>query len=259
MIFHPTTNGVLLNFRVVYGTTTPSSALENDLWLNTEIPIDGYAFCSEAPSQPEEGMAWISVGTDSVLGFSAVKPGIIFVYPVGAKQYIGGEWVVKDLYVYQNGMWRQNELYVFNAGETYDAVTGGWSPDGYYGSAVQNTKAYLSDTQIVCGTRSGSGSNYDGVIGTNLPVQISGKKTLIAKGTVNNYKSSSVYSIGLVAEKGNVSNAAAETKITRVGAFDVKVDVSELNGAYYVFAGAMTGSAQETYDSEMRIDLIAFQ
>ena len=42
-----------LNFRVIGGTTAPANPKENDIWVNTDVKIPNWAFCSEEPDAGE--------------------------------------------------------------------------------------------------------------------------------------------------------------------------------------------------------------
>ena len=41
--------GASLNFKVVGGTSTPSSPKENTIWVNTDAEISSWAFSAEEP------------------------------------------------------------------------------------------------------------------------------------------------------------------------------------------------------------------
>lgn len=49
MLGRTNTGGAGLNFKVVGGTTQPSSPKENTIWVNTDTPITSWDFSSEAP------------------------------------------------------------------------------------------------------------------------------------------------------------------------------------------------------------------
>ena len=95
--------GTALNFRVVGGTTAPTNPAENCIWVNTDTPITSWIFSATEPSPAEAGMVWISTGTSSQVEFNALKKNAIQVYPISAKQYIGGAWVDKTAKSYQGG------------------------------------------------------------------------------------------------------------------------------------------------------------
>lgn len=110
--------GNALAFRVLGGTSAPSSPKENDIWVNTSTSITGYVFSATQPTG-SSGMVWISVGTFSTVGFNALKKNGIHVYPISAKQYVSGNWVNKTAKSYQNGAWRDwlIQTYIFQSGK----------------------------------------------------------------------------------------------------------------------------------------------
>lgn len=94
-----------LNFKIVGGTSEPSSPRENDIWINTDVKITSWVFSATEPETPVEGMVWISTGTTSTVEFNALKKNGIQVYPLSAKQYLDGVWVDKTAKSYQGGEW----------------------------------------------------------------------------------------------------------------------------------------------------------
>ena len=115
-----------INFKLVGGTTQPSGPSENTIWVNTSTEINGYAFSVDAPADPVEGMVWIKTGAASRVAFNLLKKNVIFVYPMSAYQYIGGEWVMVTAKTYQDGAWQDWITYAFYRGDTCDGLTGGW-------------------------------------------------------------------------------------------------------------------------------------
>lgn len=94
-----------LNFKVFNGTSTPSTQVENAIWVNTDIPIASYYFSSVEPGDLSVGDVWFSISTDSSVAFNALKKNGIMVYPVSAKQYDGSSLVEKTAKIYQEGNW----------------------------------------------------------------------------------------------------------------------------------------------------------
>lgn len=115
-----------LNFEVVGGTTQPENPVENTVWVNTDEEITGWCFDVTEPENAEEGTVWIEVGTDSGNNFNALTENCIRLYPVGAMQYLSGAWVAKDAQIRQNGAWVSWRTYIYNAGDQYTIVTGGY-------------------------------------------------------------------------------------------------------------------------------------
>lgn len=107
--------GVELNFEVVGGTSQPSTPKANTIWVNTSTSITDWVFSATQPTAAS-GRVWIATGTSSAVEFNALKKNGIQVYPISAKQYIGGAWVDKTAKSYQNGAWVEWVTYLFQSG-----------------------------------------------------------------------------------------------------------------------------------------------
>ena len=113
---------------VVTGLTEPSSAKENTIWVKSDAAGKKYVFAETQPENPSEGLIW----------FTATYSGII----TKANVYTGGSWVATDAYMYLAGNWVQitaawnGEL--FDNGNQYEDMTGGWSIDNtsYGGGSI---------------------------------------------------------------------------------------------------------------------------
>nr|DAM55816.1 MAG TPA: Receptor Binding Protein sandwich domain, phage receptor.75A [Caudoviricetes sp.] len=119
------------NFSVVGGLTQPTSPKENMIWVKANVKkAPKYVFAVAAPDSPSEGLIW----------FLASSSGAI----TQASAYTDGAWVTTDAYMYLAGNWVQitaawnGEL--FDNGNQYEDVTGGWSVDNsYYGGGSIGT------------------------------------------------------------------------------------------------------------------------
>ena len=131
--------GAGLNFKVVGGTSAPSSPKANTIWVNTNVAITVWRFQPYQLSTPAEGMIWISTGNSSPAMFNALKKNVIIINPVSVKQYINGTWVDKTAKTYQNGEWVDWIVYMYNKGNQYTALTGGWTSYGDYARITFNS------------------------------------------------------------------------------------------------------------------------
>lgn len=105
-----------LNFKVVGGTSQPSSPTENTIWVNTSTAISNWIFSSTEPTSPTSGMVWIHTGTSSTVEFNALKNNTMQTYPMLVKQYISSSWVNKEAKTYKNGKWKDWTVYLYNSG-----------------------------------------------------------------------------------------------------------------------------------------------
>jgi hypothetical protein len=106
--------GAGVNFKIVGGTTQPTTTRENTIWVNTDTAISGWVFSATEPTEPAAGMVWLTVGTSSSVAFNALKKNGLQVYPISALQYIGSEWTAKTAKSYIGGKWADwwnGELY----------------------------------------------------------------------------------------------------------------------------------------------------
>ena len=234
--------GANLNFKVVGGTTQPSSPAENTIWVNTSTAITSYVF---SPTQPtgSDGMVWISTGLSSSAEFNALKKNNITVRPTGCKQYINGAWQNKVAEVYQGG-WKSLILYLYTPGNTCDSVTGGYvaegkiySTGGGYVSQTPTVTKSGTEMTIVNTARYGYGITY-----TKNKISLAGKRTLRFKGSYSkagdNTACLTVWSSIDATYSG--SNRAAFVWLENNGAQDISLDVSSLDGEYYI--GFITGA-----------------
>lgn len=139
--------GAPLNFKVVGGATAPSNPKENTIWVNTDVDITSWLFSATEPSPAESGMVWIASGTSSTRAFNALKKNGIYIYPILARQYIGGAWVIKTAKIYQSGAWRDwFDGVIFRNGAKNDHITGGWN--GYTsGTVLTLDKSHSASTK----------------------------------------------------------------------------------------------------------------
>lgn len=235
--------GTALNFRVVGGTATPTSPAENCIWVNTDTAITGWIFCATEPNPAEAGMVWFFTGTSSPVEFNALKKNTIQVYPVSAKQYISGTWVEKEAQIYQNGAWAEwwNGVLFENA-DQYEDITGGWVKGYSYGNA--STVATIDDTGIKLSTVSGSYLNVE----TANKINLSGYSTLHVNATVTSRTSTSANYLWLactessgLAVHGSEATAVTSAKVTALGDVEFSLDVSAVDGEYFVVFGASVG------------------
>ena len=93
-----------------------------------------------APELPKEGDVWVLTAEKSS---APVQLNLITLYPAKVRQYIGGAWVDVTAYVRAGGEWKGLELWLFETGSGFYAVTGGWAdPDG-------NAIVINSDTNLI--------------------------------------------------------------------------------------------------------------
>lgn len=111
---------------VVTGTTQPSSAKENTVWINTNATVTGWVMQYNEPSSPTQGLAWIRTSSYSDGAMNLSKDSVAMIYIVGVRIYLSGTWVTAGALVYSNGAWHTTRVYMYDNGDECSALTGGW-------------------------------------------------------------------------------------------------------------------------------------
>jgi hypothetical protein len=174
--------GASLNFKVV-GNPKPSDPKNNTIWIDTDVKIPEWGFASENPytgNDVEEGTVWIQTVNKSPSVFNSLKKNGIMVYPVSAKQYVGGSWVEKEKEAYIDGAWKtwwNGELY--DAGDEFEFITGGWQ--AFATSSNSPVKPTITKSSTSVNIKLSSPYNegpYGGAYVTKNKISFKGKNTL---------------------------------------------------------------------------------
>ncbi len=234
MIFNTTGGGTALNFRVVGGSTAPANPTDNCIWINTDTSISSWVFSATKPSPAEYGMVWIATGTASGVAFNALKKNGIQVYPIAAKQYVGGAWVDVTAKSYQGGAWVEWwDGTLYSAGDEYISVTGGYE---VVGSAVLTKNA---DSMYIS-------SNAGGVYTVNK-VDLSGYSKVVIEWTANSDNMDTRFVLSKTKESGYVNAAVVQTySSARNGTKYTTELVVSSSGEYYIgFGRFATGNTSQ--------------
>ena len=228
--------GVELNFKVVGGTIQPTSPSENTIWVNTSTTITSWVFSATQPARAT-GRVWISIGTSSTVEFNALKNNNITTYPISAKQYVGGAWVDKTAKSYQGGKWVDWITYLYNKGNQYTALTGGWTSYGDYANITFNSD------HIYLTIKSGYNEQW-GMAHTVNKIDITNINTLCfyidertSTDITESSNSNSKYStVGISVSPDVRTNGWTAYKRVPSGTTQTwfEVDVSAYSGTYYV-------------------------
>lgn len=234
-----------LNFSVKqYATANdlPSFARENTIAIISAETMTGWAFDAVAPVDPVEGVVWMEYGNSSAVAFNVAKKNSITIYPLSAKQYIGGEWVDVDAKSWHSGEWVDWWIAgtLFVDGKSDDELTGGWvsSPysSGVSGSGTTSTINISADGMSVKLDNT-SGTNRATFIGTVNKISTAKYSKLIMKFSE---ASASVARTGAVEARlysdAGYTIAKGAPVLGTDGVFheSVEIDVSDLTGEYYI-------------------------
>lgn len=202
-------------FAVATGNSEPANPKENMIWVKSDKAGKKYVFSVDEPAEPFEGLIW----------FGASEDGII----TQANVYADGTWNLVDAYMYLSGAWvhiASAIVYLYNKGDTCDAVSGGWEAAVWYGN-----KEFPGS---VPGLTEGAGS---------LSVGYTGKSGLLdTRASVSLDKISKVCAV--ISDNGSANSALAVS--TNAGGYafpgNVKASKSLFNGTVELDVSALSGN-----------------
>lgn len=213
----------VLNFEVVGGTAAPANPSENTIWMNTDQNITGWYLSHSEPTEPSEGMAWICLGAFGDTEFNALKENGIQIFLIAGYQYINHVWEKKPIECYQNGEWVEfTKILLFNSGNQFAYLTGGWI-------AVNAGITIVVGEEIVSDIT--GGSNRDASVYTHNLIDVTDFSTLVCR--VN--KDSGKMNFGITKDNSSlVPQMNAKTLTTVSGEQEVRVNLSDISGLYYI-------------------------
>ena len=226
--------GTSLNFKVV-GNPQPASPKENTLWVNTDTPINGWAFTATQPAGVN-GVVWAQTAAESPLEFNALKKNAIQVYPKSIKQYINGAWTSVEAKIYQGGKWVSFwDGTLYNLGDECTDVTGGWELVADAGYTVSGIWAKNS-VSILVGQKSNQ-VQFGSTARTKNFIDFSGKKTLSVH--IAEYRGSGDKCQGYIRvynENGSVVASATvfNGEVSATTNKQINIDISSLTGKHRV-------------------------
>ena len=116
----------------ITGNPQPSNPKANTIWVDTSTEITGWIFSATQPAG-QTGLLWIKTDVFSSAPFNALKKNGIMIYPLSARQYIGGAWKTVTAKSYQGGKWVEwiPEDALYYHGDECVPVSGGWQARGW--------------------------------------------------------------------------------------------------------------------------------
>ena len=228
-----------LNFKVAAYSTEEvllaDTPKENTIGVVTDTDMAGWFFGPTQPENMTDGTVWIYIGTSGKITFNALKKNGIQVYPISARQYVGGEWVNVEVKIYHGGNWDDfiPEGAIYHKGYEATDITGGWSAFIGYGdgSTYHLGKFIKSDTSITIGHDGKTGSCvYCGPVNAMNLTNVSKISINITGCTVGLF-----IVVSSMRNNKAYDNAVAKKTVGRVGCHEL--DVSSLSGTYYVSFG----------------------
>lgn len=210
----------------------------NTIGVVTTNPITGRRFASEQPENMAEGEVWIVTGTSSLVAFNALKEDTIMIYPLKVKQMVSGELVDLTSKSWMNGKWVDwwnGEL--FDKGNTFDDVTGGWSAWAWRNQNVGQATftsggIYVNPADNCC------------VAATpNNKIDLTKYSKISFKLVENTFNTDGRVWFAAKAEKDKSENMDARLDIGELSSGTYSLDISGLNGEYYVGVFAWNGTS----------------
>lgn len=226
--------GTALNFSVV-GNPQPANPKENTIWIDADAEITSWIFSATQPETATEGMVWIATGATSTAEFNALKKNGIMIYPLNAKQYIGGAWAEREAKSYQNGAWVEWILWLFNYGkQDFQWKARGWKYSSSSGSFVAVVPSVVTNADGSISFTINASSGYpSGGMDLTEDFDLTDIKTLVFEyevtGTIT--PQTNLVVIPRSAELWNPNTVAVATKSAK-GNQTLTLDVTNIKGSY---------------------------
>lgn len=231
--------GIELNYSIVGGLEEPSNPTENMIWVQTDTIITDWVFSKNEPAAAE-GLVWFTIGNSGNAAFHELKinnrkSGEI--YPLSAQQYINGIWVYKIAKSYQNGEWVDWWNLLYDYGNEYIKITGGWA------TWTPSTKSTETRTQTEFGITAISTWASAGITNPIDVTPYSSLKAIIYNGN----SETSIYNKFFISKNKDSGDRHDETIelasiLIPAGDSEIEIDISNITG--YVYVGISDYSAQ---------------
>lgn len=242
-----------LNFKVIGGTTSSSNASANTIWVNTDKEITSWVFSPVEP-EAENGMVWIKTALASDATFNALKENGIILCLSKAYQASDGEFSPVDASIYNGDSWVSFStfaVYLYIKGDVCESVTGGYVAEAMSAASSDSGKSapsvtYGESSMVISPVKStAAGIFRGGILRTNSKIDFSQYSTLIFEGSVEIV--SGTARLCAWSEIGTVQNDnMALGSLLANGSDPVEVDVSDLDGSYYIGFGFDSQNVQMT-------------
>lgn len=228
---------------LVGGAEQPAAPAEGTIWISTEADIGTYAVGYDQPAAPAEGDVWIEEGIESHRPLTVMEGESFLIYPVRAWQYLDSAWAEKTAMTYKDGGWWDWKKYLYDRGELYTRLTGGWKCAGrrrVSGANVPQTSMEISDGCLVGTAQVLNSSKGTGMfIRTLSAVKLTSYSLIRAKVSDIN----GTARLGVMQQSEQYLTLAASTDIDGTEQ-ECSLDVSALSGSYYVGVAVETESAE---------------
>lgn len=229
----------------LWDTATPKIENTTDIVTIKEYLVDML--------EKAEGMVWISTGAFSTAEFNALKKNGIQVYPLSANQYVNGAWEKKPAKSSRDGAWAEWIVYLYKEGDEYTDVTGGWTASGFTYSGATITAGRNDEGVLKVSVTKSTSKDNVGLIGTAKKIALNGVSAIKIRYTINYIGGSGTSGTGYfgVCDVTDVANKNRAANVALNAAKDVEstavLDVSSLDGEYYVVVSSWVGTESAAY------------
>ena len=211
----------------------PTAAKEGTIALITSTALGTAYIGNMTVATPVAGDVRIRTSALAPHPIAPLRGQPVEIYPQSAAQYSGTEWTDVALYVRHNGVWAQQTVWLYNAGELYATVTGGWSM-GYQGNGSTSITLESERIRVAC-----NGQSVWIAVATNNAVDMTPFSTLTVNFTQsgnNDYSNNRLYLMTSHDASPNTETPYAEFS----GRYTNKImtlDVSAVTGEWYIGMG----------------------
>ena len=190
-----------------------------------------------------DGSVWIQTDVNKNAGSFNVVTGdnVININPICCWQYVDGELVSKSAQSYINGAWTGWYTYLYNQGDTCDALTGGWErqKDKAVTTPAAPAITYNETTMTASIYHNGSSNFWGGWIRPVNGIDLTNYSTVTCK-SVSHAQTSRIVITNVDATSIGSSGGVAKQTISTTGT--TTLNISNLSGLYdvgiYVYAGS---------------------
>lgn len=227
--------GAPLNLGWVNATSyanLPSGKPANTLGFITSITVPNVYFSNETLTGLTQGDVVVKQDIASTGRFNALYAGRLDIYPSGAYQYQSGILVAIDSYLYDGSAWKQNYV-LFYENNTFPAIIGDFLAHKSSGTSATLTKN-AGNMTIALSAAQGWAYSQNVVNLTNL-------SKLWFYGSGSHLTTTTV--VGLATTYSATANDAAANLPANSQDNWVSIDVSALNGNYYIRFGYFAATA----------------
>ena len=239
---------VAIGLKVVGGLARPANPSEGLVWAKTDVEPTGYHLSSTAPENPTAGMLWIKISDSANVEIgTALGKDYITIMLDSVSQYVNGAWKSVESMSFQNGVWNGFILYLYNKGNEYKHITGGWTAvakrwASSWSDANAGKVTIAKGSTSVKATFSYNGTNYaSGLLCTEDDFDLTGKKYIKARCKIS---ASNQYTYGWlgvfdrsVSTVEDAFVAFAVVNNTEFAEITVPLDNANLNGLYAIGIG----------------------